>query len=159
MFITSEDCCDPINRRMAGRSIRRSAWLAAALMMCLCTPACSWAQHQGSATPAQFPQEQESASGATSSPDIAFEQRRMRALNAERQKELVADTDRLLKLTAELETEVKKNKSTSLAPDQLRQLARIEKLARSVKDKMSNPVQTSVLDDEFPQRGVSLAPF
>ena len=83
----------------------------------------------------------------------------MRALNAERQKELVADTDRLLKLTAELETEVKKNKSTSLTPDQLRQLARIEKLARSVKDKMSNPVQTSVLDDEFPQRGVSLAPF
>jgi len=83
----------------------------------------------------------------------------MRALNAERQKELVADTDRLLKLTAELETEVKKNKSTSLTPDQLRQLARIEKLARSVKDKMSNPVQTSVFDDEFPQRGVSLAPF
>ena len=65
----------------------------------------------------------------------------MRALNAERQKLLVADTDRLLKLAAELDAEVSRDHPDSLTVDQLRRLAEIEKLARSVKEKMSTSVR------------------
>jgi hypothetical protein len=114
------------------------------------------------ATPAQAQQQSGTGSGHVSeqqptplplpqtSADSVFQQRRLRALNAERQKEIVSDANKLLKLTAELNTEISHNKSESFTPEQLRQLARIEKLARSVKDKMSNPVQTSVFEDSFP---------
>jgi len=88
--------------------------------------------------------------GPAPSADSAFQQRRLRAMNAERQKELVSDTDKLLKLTSELNNEVSHNKSDSFTPDELRQLVKIEKLARSVKEKMCNPIQTSVFDDDFP---------
>ncbi len=65
--------------------------------------------------------------------------RRMRALNAMRQKALVSDTNKLLKLASELNAEISANPE-SLTPDQLRKLATIEKLAHSVKEKMSTPV-------------------
>jgi hypothetical protein len=65
--------------------------------------------------------------------------RRMRALNTMRQKALVSDTDKLLKLANELNAEISANPE-ALTPDQLRKLATIEKLAHSVKEKMSTPV-------------------
>jgi hypothetical protein len=83
-------------------------------------------------------------------PNSTFQERRIRELNVERQKEMVADTDKLLKLTAELNADIAQTHSTSFTPDQLRLLARIEKLAKSVKDKMSNPVQGTIFDDSFP---------
>jgi hypothetical protein len=64
-------------------------------------------------------------------------ERRLRALNAERQKSLVSDTNKLLKLTQELEAEISGDNPGSLNPDQLHKIAEIEKLARSVKQKMS----------------------
>lgn len=79
-----------------------------------------------------------------------FQQRRIQQLNAERQKEIVSDTDKLVRLIADLNTDVANNHSTSLNPDQLRMLAKIEKLAKSVKDKMVNPVQGTIFDDAFP---------
>jgi hypothetical protein len=79
-----------------------------------------------------------------------FQERRVKALNAERQKELVSDTNKLLKLIADLNAQVGKKCSDSLTPDQLHMLAKIEKLAKSVKDKMSMPVQQSVFGDSFP---------
>lgn len=79
-----------------------------------------------------------------------FRARRIRQLNIERQKELVSDTDDLLKLTAKLNAEVAKSQSSSLTPDQVRMLAKIEKLAKSVREKMSNPVTGSVFEDNFP---------
>jgi hypothetical protein len=65
--------------------------------------------------------------------------RRMRALNTMRQKALVSDTDKLLKLANELNAEISANPET-LSPEQLRKLATIEKLAHSVKEKMTTPV-------------------
>jgi hypothetical protein len=79
-----------------------------------------------------------------------FQDRRIRELNVERQREMVSDTEKLLKLTAELSTEVAQNHSSALTPDQLRTLAKIEKLAKSVKEKMSNPVQGTIFQDGFP---------
>lgn len=79
-----------------------------------------------------------------------FQERRIRQLNIERQKEIVSETNDLLKLTAQLNAEVAKNHSSSLTADQQRMVAKIEKLAKSVREKMSNPVQGSVFEDSFP---------
>jgi hypothetical protein len=73
--------------------------------------------------------------------DPAFEQKRLTALNAERQKSMVADTNKLVKLASELNTEVAGEQPESLNPDQLRKVAEIEKLAHSVKEKMSMSVK------------------
>ena len=68
------------------------------------------------------------------------EAKRLRALNALRQKSLVEDTNKLLKLAAELNAEVASEHPAELTPEQLRKLAEIEKLARGVREKMSAPV-------------------
>ena len=69
--------------------------------------------------------------------DPVMAERRMRALNAERQKQMVADTDKLLKLARELNTEVASNSSDAFTPDQLHKIAEIEKLARNVRERMT----------------------
>jgi hypothetical protein len=64
--------------------------------------------------------------------------KRQRLLNAARQKELVSDTAKLLKLAQELNEEVTAAEdSTNMTADQLRKLAEIGKLARSVREKMT----------------------
>jgi len=64
-------------------------------------------------------------------------QKRLRLLNAERQKQIVSDTERLLKLAKELNDEVAESGSASMSDEELRKVAEIGKLARSVKEKMS----------------------
>jgi hypothetical protein len=66
--------------------------------------------------------------------------RRMRALNMERQKEMVADASKLLRLARELNAEVASQKSAALTSDQLHKVAEIEKLARNVKERMTSGV-------------------
>jgi len=68
----------------------------------------------------------------SNSPD----QKRIRALNTDRQKTLVSDAEKLLKLAKELNDEVT-NKSGPMTGEQLHKLDEIGKLARSVKEKMS----------------------
>lgn len=68
-------------------------------------------------------------------------QKRMQQLNAAQHKALVSDTDKLLKLASELNAEIGNGNASSLSLDQLRKVAEIEKLAHSVKDKMSQPVK------------------
>ena len=72
--------------------------------------------------------------------DSTLMQRRLRALNMERQKELVSDTNKLLKLARELNIEVASQKSDTLTPEQLHKIAEIEKLARNVKERMTAAV-------------------
>jgi hypothetical protein len=67
-------------------------------------------------------------------------------LNAERQKALVADTNKLLKLVRDLDAEIGAANPDSLTPDQLRRIAEIEKLAHSVKEKMSTSVRGTTMD-------------
>jgi len=69
--------------------------------------------------------------------DTTMAERRIRALNAERQKQIVADTDKLLKLARELNDEVTKANSGTLSPDELHKIADIEKLARNVRQRMT----------------------
>jgi hypothetical protein len=72
--------------------------------------------------------------------DPLMMERRMRALNIERQKEMVSDTNKLLRLARELNAEVAARKSDALTPDQLHKIAEIEKLARNVKERMTSAV-------------------
>jgi hypothetical protein len=60
------------------------------------------------------------------------------ARNVERQKRLESDTQRLLVLANELKTEVASSGTETMTPVMLRQMDEIEKLARSVKDRMRN---------------------
>jgi hypothetical protein len=73
--------------------------------------------------------------------DPSEEARRLRALNVERQKRVVSDSNKLLKLTNELNTEIARTNPDSLTEAQLRKLAKIEKLARDLKQNMSATVQ------------------
>ncbi len=61
----------------------------------------------------------------------------LRELNQERQKQMVADANKLLKLARELNDEISAANRGTLTPDQLRKIAKIEKLARSVKERMT----------------------
>jgi len=74
--------------------------------------------------------------------DFSQQEERLRALNRERQKSLVSDTNKLLKLAAELDMEIKNANTDSLTPSEMRKLASIEKLAHNVKDKMSYSVSS-----------------
>lgn len=61
---------------------------------------------------------------------------RDKALNAKRQEELKRDTERLLKLATELKENVDKTNQNMLSLDVIKKAEEIEKLAKSVKDKM-----------------------
>lgn len=68
------------------------------------------------------------------------DQKRMQLFNAQRQKEIVSETEKLLQLAKELNDEVAGADSEHLSDDQMRKVAEIGKLAKSVKDKMSYSV-------------------
>lgn len=90
-----------------------------------------------------FGQRPDSPFGGIEQQDPIFAARQLRALNAERQKALVSDTDKLVKLARELNAEIAEGKNPDLTPPQIRKIANIEKLAHEVKQKMtltiSNP--------------------
>ncbi len=67
-------------------------------------------------------------------------EKRLKALNAERQKSMIADTNKLVKLAAELNAEINGRHPGELTPAQLHQVAEIEKLAHSIKEKMCTSV-------------------
>jgi hypothetical protein len=65
-----------------------------------------------------------------------MERRQALARNADRQKQLVKDTDKLFALASELKTEVAKTNKDTMSIDVIKKADEIEKLARSVRDKM-----------------------
>ncbi len=65
-----------------------------------------------------------------------MEHDREKALNKQRQTNLQKDTDRLLKLATELKEYVDKTNEHTLSLDVIKKADEIEKLAKSVKDKM-----------------------
>jgi hypothetical protein len=68
-------------------------------------------------------------------------ERLLNVLNAERQKSMVSDTDKLLRLVNNLNGEIERNDPGVLSSNQLRKVAEIEKLAHTIKDKMSYSVR------------------
>ncbi len=84
--------------------------------------------------------------------DPVLEERRLRGLNAALHKSMVSDTEKLLKMVTELNAEIGSTSPASLTPEQLRKVAEIEKLAHSIKDKMSTSVRGApgLRDDSSP---------
>jgi hypothetical protein len=131
------------------RPIRRFR-LAAIIALCLALvlPLRGSAQNApGSVphTPFQQPIGQPVGGGLSDIPNGSpiDDEKLLRALNADRQKSLVSDTNKLLKLVNELNAEVARTNPESLTPSQLHKVAEIEKLAHNVKDKMSTSVRGS----------------
>ena len=73
--------------------------------------------------------------------DPVQEEKRLRMLNADRQKTMVRDAEKLLRLATELKAEIEKDEPTSLTLEEMHKWAEIEKLAHSVKEKMSTSVR------------------
>jgi hypothetical protein len=65
-----------------------------------------------------------------------IEEQQARARSTERQKKLVADTEKLLALATELKTDVDKTNQNILSVDVIKKAEEIEKLAHSVKERM-----------------------
>ncbi|HZU23857.1 MAG TPA: hypothetical protein VE998_13580 [Terriglobales bacterium] len=82
--------------------------------------------------PPAFPREDR----PESSEDARLRRERDKALNQKRQEDLKRDTDRLFKLAGELKAEVDKTSENVLSLDVIKKADEIEKLARSVRDKM-----------------------
>lgn len=56
--------------------------------------------------------------------------------NDERQRRIVSDTEKLVALTSQLKAEVASTGAGSMSPEMLKQMEEVEKLAKSVKEKM-----------------------
>jgi hypothetical protein len=72
--------------------------------------------------------------------DPVEEARRLQSLNIARQKALVSDANKLLRLTTEFNEEISHSNADALTVAQIRKLAQIEKLAHSVSEKMKASV-------------------
>jgi hypothetical protein len=115
------------------RSMRKALW-AIPLFLCgwlWCTPS---GQQQ---IPNMTGKQQREPFGGFGDQDGVFAVRQIRALNADRQKSMVSDTEKLLKLAKELNEEIADGNGEALSAVQVRKLAEIEKLAHNVKQKMS----------------------
>jgi hypothetical protein len=138
-----------ISRRLMSRRffyLRRLAELAPAVVLLLGFAGIVRAQSQqaGQGYPhgqGQWGQMQPDPSYPGQSGDPAMEAKRLNALNAERQKNMVADANKLVKLAAELNEEVNGRSEGQLTADQLRKVAEIEKLAHSIREKMTTSVK------------------
>jgi hypothetical protein len=102
-----------------------------------------------------FPQDNGPFSSGGDAVDSVEAERRLKALNADRQKSLVSDTAKLLKLATELNEQIAKSNTGELSPEQLRMVAEIEKLAHNVRDKMA----MSLRGPQFPGLDSPMQPF
>lgn len=126
------------NRRMTPGA-RQALWLALVLVL----PGGAQNIPSGMRTPLQQPigqrvggEIEDSGSG-----DEVYQEKQLRALNAERQKSMIFDANKLLKLAGELNAEVTSANFESLTRTQLHKLDEIEKLAHGVKEKMRTSVR------------------
>jgi hypothetical protein len=68
--------------------------------------------------------------------EVRLQKEQAKKLNQERHESLKRDTDKLLKLTTELKEHVDKSNENMLSLDVIKKAEEIEKLARSVREKM-----------------------
>jgi hypothetical protein len=109
-----------------------------------CVGQASVSTNNGSQLPRRIPQPRQIDDPSLDGPSATiFYQKRIRAINAAQHQSLVADTDRLVKLVAELNAQINSSHASSLTPEQLRTVAEVEKLAHSVRDKMRMTVRSA----------------
>ncbi len=132
------------NRRNGCAHVRPAAILGLAVLALMCGPAAR--SQAGAANPFGFPEHNphtfpHPAVSSGGDMDRVTTVRQRIAVNIERQKQIVADSDKLLKLARELNDEVAAAGSRSLTAEQLEKLNEIERLARSVKERMLDEVE------------------
>lgn len=120
----------------AGRNLAMG--LVAAVVFILALPACAQFAPQGGGPLGSLPgtRPQNDVDGAIETNPLLGQQR-LSALNVERHKSLVSDSDKLLKLARQLDAEIASNSTDELTPQELHKVAEIEKLAHNVKTKMA----------------------
>ena len=117
----------------------RTMMFGMALAGCL---SAAHAQRSSQPTPPQqpgLPSTAQTGSGVPddrNQPSKAIQEKQATARNDDRQKRLVADTDKLLALATQLHDDVGKTDKNILSIDVVRRAEEIEKLARSVKERM-----------------------
>lgn len=131
------------SRRVKFRRFRLSARITQLVMLgaFLLSVAPVWGQSSG-----QLPQQHQPTEQMPSGPispgdhpnplEDKMLRQRMKALNEQRQKQLVEDANQLLTLATELKEEVDKSTKDTLSISVIKKAEQIEKLAKSVKDKM-----------------------
>jgi hypothetical protein len=101
-----------------------------------------WGQNPGQIPTQPVPGQMPSGPVTPGEPPSAMDERmirqRLKSLNEQRQKQLVEDTNRLLALATELKQEVDKSSKDTLSISVIKKAEQIEKLAKSVKDKMKS---------------------
>jgi hypothetical protein len=131
----------------AGNATRRLAWQGAyrllALALLLALPAGTHSQSRPAIKfgPPDAKTNRLDPTDPISGVSSAESERLLVMLNAARQKSLISDSEKLLKLARQLNEEVAAAKGGPLTQEQLRKVARIEKLAHNVKEEMSNSVR------------------
>lgn len=111
--------------------------LGAALALCPAASAQSQVAYQGS--PQTTPSASPTGSQMDSNADTAFRkmtEKMARQRNTDRQKKIMADTAKLLAMAQKLNDEVSHSSKNELSIDVVEQAGQIEKLAKSIKDKM-----------------------
>ena len=88
----------------------------------------------GLAAPQQSPFPRRDRDAVAEPPDL--KRAREKAMNEKRQEDLRRDADKLFKLATQLKTQVDKTNENVLSLEVIKKAEEIEKLARSVKDKM-----------------------
>jgi hypothetical protein len=115
------------------------ALLPALLILVLCAPANAHAQQgQVPTSPAPvIPGMNTNPNAAPPSPEMGRMAEEMAIKrNAERQKQIITDSARLLSLAQKLNAEVAKSDKNQLSVSVVKEAGEIEKLAKSIKDKM-----------------------
>jgi hypothetical protein len=120
---------------------RLSAWMVLVLSLCILTALAPNASAQRQSQPAPPPPKADTPPPMTDADEaqarIAVEMAKKAA--KERVAALKSDTDKLLKLSVELKQSVDKSDENVLSLDVVKKAEEIEKLARSVKEKMKGP--------------------
>jgi hypothetical protein len=118
----------------------RSILLLNMILACALVPVFAHAQQQQSVPSVRQPALADDADGLNSPPRDPEQARMLREMskdrNAQRQKEIVADTDHLMDLVKQLKDAVDKSNKNELSLSVVNTAGEIEKLAKSVKDKM-----------------------
>ncbi len=131
-------------RQVAEMTIRKRGGsaqtrIALAAVLFLCWGAGAWGQNAPPTAASDAPvtrRNLEDGAGLPSGLNPALQERMAERRNSDRQKALMADTDKLLQLAEELRDEVAKSNKDELSIGVVKKSEQIEKLAKSVKEKM-----------------------
>jgi hypothetical protein len=137
--------------RSSARTVCKALWLVPLLGFCATAAVAPAVQSPSVGQPSSHQQNSFPDYGDSNPIDPA---KQMRRLNDDRHKTIVSDTNKLLKLTRELDAEIAANNSDALTTKELHKLAAIEKLAHSVRQKMvlSFGVGPQFHEPTFPSR-------